>query len=236
MAKLDLTNKVFNKLTALEVVGKNKHNHIIWKCVCQCGNTKNVTTNALMSGNNKSCGCLVDNKGESNSNYSHGKSKSKVHNTWLSMKNRCYNKNSHRYNDYGAKGITVDPLFINDFTAFYKEVGDPPSNNHSLDRINYKLGYIQGNLRWATNTQQCRNKGKTKNNTSGVNGVHFAQRGNNTYAVAAWRTLDGRSKSKCFNCTKLGLLLSFKLAFIERENQLKLLNNNGAGYSYNHGQ
>jgi hypothetical protein len=36
--KIDLTNKIFNRLTVLKDTGKrNKCGHIIWECLCECG-------------------------------------------------------------------------------------------------------------------------------------------------------------------------------------------------------
>lgn len=60
--KVDLTNKVFAKLTIVEEVDK-QHGRTAWKCLCECGNTVIVLSKDLVSGNTRSCGCL---KGESN--------------------------------------------------------------------------------------------------------------------------------------------------------------------------
>lgn len=52
----DLTNQIFNMLTALAPIHKN--NKIYWKCKCQCGNLTEVATSDLKNGHTKSCGCL----------------------------------------------------------------------------------------------------------------------------------------------------------------------------------
>lgn len=54
---LDITNQRFGILTALESVGKNIRGNIIWKCLCDCGNYKEIVGSHLISGNTKSCGC-----------------------------------------------------------------------------------------------------------------------------------------------------------------------------------
>jgi len=59
--RLDLTNKKFNLLTAIECVGKNKYGNYLWKCICECGNTAVYQATQLVNGNALSCGCLVSN-------------------------------------------------------------------------------------------------------------------------------------------------------------------------------
>lgn len=55
---IDITGQKFGRLTALELIGKTKTQSNIWKCVCDCGNIKNVTCGILNAGTTKSCGCL----------------------------------------------------------------------------------------------------------------------------------------------------------------------------------
>jgi hypothetical protein len=56
---IDLTGMIFNKLTVIELYGKNKKGDKLWKCSCECGNPNFcfVTTHNLKNGNTKSCGC-----------------------------------------------------------------------------------------------------------------------------------------------------------------------------------
>ena len=54
---VDLTGKRFGKLTVIEKT-KSKYNKVTWKCKCDCGNITEVISDALKSGNTKSCGCL----------------------------------------------------------------------------------------------------------------------------------------------------------------------------------
>lgn len=54
----DLSGLVFGRL---KVVGINSHPQkglYLWDCECDCGNTTIVSSNALKTGNTKSCGCL----------------------------------------------------------------------------------------------------------------------------------------------------------------------------------
>lgn len=57
-AKIDLTNKKFERLLVLKESGKDKSGAIMWLCKCDCGVEKEVRGNDLRSGKIKSCGCL----------------------------------------------------------------------------------------------------------------------------------------------------------------------------------
>jgi hypothetical protein len=55
----DLTGKKFGRLTAICVLDERRRGKAVWKCSCDCGNTASVTSDGLLSGKTKSCGCLV---------------------------------------------------------------------------------------------------------------------------------------------------------------------------------
>lgn len=54
----DITGQRFGKLVALEYVGKDKHNKILWRCKCDCGGEIITRSNNLQQGDTQSCGCL----------------------------------------------------------------------------------------------------------------------------------------------------------------------------------
>ena len=54
---LDLTNKRFGKLIAIQRAPKRKDKYIRWICNCDCGNIVEVRTDYLTSGHTISCGC-----------------------------------------------------------------------------------------------------------------------------------------------------------------------------------
>lgn len=61
----DLTNQHFGLLTALEVDQEKTKNtgRRYWKCQCDCGNTKSIQSNHLLSGETISCGCYHESLG-----------------------------------------------------------------------------------------------------------------------------------------------------------------------------
>ncbi len=55
---LNLRNKTFGYLTAIEPTQKRYRQEVIWKCRCKCGKEVEVIANCLTSGNTSSCGCI----------------------------------------------------------------------------------------------------------------------------------------------------------------------------------
>lgn len=56
--KKDLVGKKINMMTVIEEIPERKNNHIMFKCVCDCGNEKIVRGASLTAGNTQSCGCV----------------------------------------------------------------------------------------------------------------------------------------------------------------------------------
>lgn len=54
---VDLTNKRFGKLVAIEPTEKRSNTHIVWKLKCDCGNIHYACTSDLRKGHVQSCGC-----------------------------------------------------------------------------------------------------------------------------------------------------------------------------------
>lgn len=135
--------------------GSRKNKFGLYKCFCgkqfECLNT-NINT-----GNTKSCGCLR--KINASKNFkTHGLTNTKVYRAWCSIKRRCYNKNDVQYHTYGGRGITVSADWKNSFETFYKDMGEPPTQYHSIDRIDNDKGYSKNNCKWSTMKEQSNNK------------------------------------------------------------------------------
>jgi hypothetical protein len=91
-------------------------------------------------------------------NSTHGKSGTKVYVAWLAMRRRCYQPNDTGYKNYGARGIEVCEQWLQSFKAFYADMGDPPTAQHSLDRKDPDGNYEPDNCQWATPQQQGGNR------------------------------------------------------------------------------
>lgn len=73
------------------------------------------------------------------------------------MTRRCTNQNFKQYKDYGGRGIKICKRWRK-FPNFLKDMGEPPTKQHTLDRINNNGNYCKSNCRWVTRKIQARNK------------------------------------------------------------------------------
>lgn len=89
---------------------------------------------------------------------------------WAGMKTRCTNESDKNFANYGARGITYCDRWKH-FANFAADLGMPPFEGASIDRIDNDGNYEPGNVRWADNPTQMRNRRRFKNNRSGETGV-----------------------------------------------------------------
>lgn len=87
----------------------------------------------------------------------HGMKHTPEYTAWCNMKARCYKKSHRSFKDYGGRGIQVCGRWLNSFENFYADMGDKPSDKHSVDRINNNGNYYPDNCRWATQAEQSDN-------------------------------------------------------------------------------
>lgn len=97
------------------------------------------------------------------------------YNIRLHMIRRCTEKTSKEYHNYGGRGIRVCDRWLESFENFLEDMGNRPSDRHSIDRIDNNGDYEPGNCRWATYKEQALNKRTTKLIT--VGGVSDTLRG-----------------------------------------------------------
>lgn len=92
----------------------------------------------------------------------HGMTKTREFRSWEHAKARVLNPNHHAWADYGGRGITMCPEWVDDFAAFYAYMGPRPPDT-SLDRIDPNGNYEPGNVRWADRKTQGANRRNVAN-------------------------------------------------------------------------
>lgn len=98
----------------------------------------------------------------------------RIYKAWQSIRQRCNNPNDKDYPDYGGRGISVCQEWDESPETFVMwALTNGYRDGLSIDRIDVNGDYCPENCRWATWTQQARNKRIEKANKTGVNGVHM---------------------------------------------------------------
>lgn len=156
----DLTGRRFGRLVVVSREMRTRPSGVRlggWICRCDCGTEKWVSAGNLTGGGTNSCGCL-----SREVHKKHGLSKDPLHKTWCSVRLRITKESSKDYPNYGGRGLVMEPEWVEDFALFRSwilaNIGPKPSRNHTLDRIENHLGYLKGNLRWATQVVQQNNR------------------------------------------------------------------------------
>jgi hypothetical protein len=161
---IDLTGKRFGRLTARNPDGRDKQGRIFWMCGCECGQTKRVRASHLRSRAVLGCGCdrYARTAGKVKKHgHAAGKKPSPIYNSWAQMHSRCSNPKHNRYHRYGGRGIFVCAKWKT-FEGFLSDMGDSWSPGLSIDRIDNDGNYEPENCRWATASQQAKNRSKAK--------------------------------------------------------------------------
>lgn len=165
---IDITGRVFGRLTVLSFKGIAESGHAQWLCRCSCGEQTVLAGYILRrkTAPQRSCGCLLtESYGHS---VTHGRTRTGTWVSWAAMRARCLRAEDKDYPEYGGAGVTVcdrwNPAKGGSFENFLEDMGERPKGT-TLSRLADSGNYEPGNCVWGTREHQIQERRK-KNNGS----------------------------------------------------------------------
>lgn len=111
----------------------------------------------------------------------HGRSGTKLYNTWKNMRSRCNNINSKDYPMYGGRGVRICPEW--DWYPNFEDwaLSHGYAEGLSIERIDVNGNYCPENCTWIPKNQQSRNRSNTI----------YLTYGGETHSLADWSEMIG---------------------------------------------
>lgn len=154
--------EAFGRLTVLT---RRLPGELRLSCRCDCGAECLPRARDVFSGRSTSCGCFrleqladaVVTHGHTRRGADGRQSPTRTYTSWVGMRDRCTNPANPDWQHYGGRGITVCERWAGSFEMFLADMGECPPGL-SIDRVDNARGYDPTNCRWATATEQARNR------------------------------------------------------------------------------
>jgi hypothetical protein len=219
----DSLGKEYGRLTCqLVYMHRNNSGVTRWRggFICSCGKTKDTQLRNVVLGRTQSCGCLATEKQKNNlesykeSQFLSGKFitlnatglSKKAAAAFRNMWRRCSDPANASFDRYGGRGISVCKEW-EDFGTFISDMGYPPSEDMSIERVDNSKGYSKDNCVWIPRTLQSRN---TRQN------VEFTLNGGRILLTDLYRLTGKRNQSYYYALSKgISALEFFNLPGLE---------------------
>jgi transcription initiation factor TFIIIB Brf1 subunit/transcription initiation factor TFIIB len=189
MRKLNLIDQKFTRLTVVLEAGRDKSGHILYHCICDCGEPRIVSGSDLKGDIIQSCGCLAK-ENLIQRNTTHGMYHSRENGVRKAMIARCTNPNHPDWENYGGRGIKICDRWRYSFENFYTDIGPIPPGM-TIDRKDNDGDYEPNNWRFATRKEQANNTRKN----------HIIKHDNEELTISQWADKK-RVSRKTLTCRK----------------------------------
>jgi hypothetical protein len=161
--RIDMAGKTVGDVMVLKFHG-TINSKAYWLCRCKCEKEFIALGTNLRRGLTKSCGCYRAVSARE-VHRRHGDTDTRFYKIWCGIKVRINNENSHAYDDYGGRGITISPSWltyenfkIDMFQSYQEHCTEFGEHHTTIDRVNTNLGYDKGNCKWSTQKEQNNNR------------------------------------------------------------------------------
>lgn len=114
----------------------------------------------------------------------------RTYTAWVNMHARCKGNDERNVPNYVERGITVCERW-NSFENFLSDMGEAPEYK-TLDRIDNNIGYSLSNCRWASRSEQARNRRKPM-------AQKFIEFGGTKLSAAQWEDKMGLSRGLLYH-------------------------------------
>lgn len=140
---------------------KNHVRYCQFECLL-CGKLKVICWQSVRMGLTTSCRCLQK-KMAGERFFKHGEANHKgdtnLYQTWLNIKDRCFNRNNGSFADYGGRGITVEEPWKSNYLIFKEDaLNSGYKKGLSIERKNNDGNYCKNNCIWADDITQANNR------------------------------------------------------------------------------
>ena len=183
----------YGRLVVIAEAGKGPRGLRLVRCQCDCGNMITTEFNRIKNGNTRSCGCLYR-EVIKNTNITHGKSYTRLYNSWRGMKDRCLNPKHTGYKNYGGRGIKLFHKWLVFENFMIWALSHGYWDGLTIERTDTNGDYSPDNCTWATRKKQGNNK--RNNHLITFEGV--------TKTAAEWSELTGIHVQTLLSRVRLG--------------------------------
>jgi hypothetical protein len=168
---VDISGKRFGCLTAIMKLNKkNTGGGYLWLFQCDCGSQHELSTGNLISrgGPNRCVNCPTETLRQLSPGI-----KKRTYSIYCKMISRVHIRSREYQHLYADVSITDRWVGPKGYENFLEDMGECPSEKHSINRIACSNIYSKDTCEWATARTQLVERKLLKSNKSGVTGVKW---------------------------------------------------------------